>query len=135
MRPDPRISGYTLIEVLVAMTILAMALTVLMRMFSSGLQNVSTSGDYARAVLIAEGQLAATGSTEAAMPGESHGSDDKFRWTRTVQEYAPTELGQSRSLPVAAYRVTVAVEWPGKARARRLNLTTIKLDRALRAGG
>ena len=135
MRIDTRSCGYTLIEVLVAMMILAMALSVLMRIFSSGLQSVSASADYARAVLIAEAQLAATGSTETAVPGEIHGNDDKFRWTRTVQEYAPTELGETQSLPVTPYRVTVVVEWPGRARARRLNLTTIKLDRPLRAGG
>ena len=55
-----RQSGYTLIEVLVAFMILALALTVLMRIFSGGLRNVSVSSDYAVATLIAESRLAAT---------------------------------------------------------------------------
>ena len=37
--PVHRVNGYTLIEVLVAMMILAMALTVLMQIFSTGLKH------------------------------------------------------------------------------------------------
>jgi general secretion pathway protein I len=133
--PSARVDGYTLIEVLVAMMILAMALTVLMRMFSGGLQNISTSADYAHAVVLAEAQLAATGSSEATVPGQTYGREDKFRWTRSVEEYYPVELGETETLPVAAYQVTLVVEWPGRARPRRLSLTTIKLDRLQGAEG
>ena len=149
-------SGYTLIEVLVAMMILAMALTVLMRMFSSGLQNMGTSADYAHAVLLAESQLAAVGSSETIRPGETSGSEQKFHWTRSVEDYHPgdephgqrnenrdayTEGFRGRSigtgtggslneLPVSAYQVTVVVEWPGRTRPRQVNLSTIKLNRS-----
>ena len=61
MRSERRSGGYTLIEVLVAFMIMAMALTVLLRIFSGGVRNIDVSSDYARAVLIAESQLAATG--------------------------------------------------------------------------
>ena len=43
MKTDRRFQGYTLIEVLVAMTILAMSLSVLFRIFSTGLLNVDAS--------------------------------------------------------------------------------------------
>jgi len=49
--------GYSLIEVLVAFTILALTLTVLFRIFSGGLRNVDAAADYAMAVLVAEGKL------------------------------------------------------------------------------
>ena len=83
------------------------------------------------------GALATTtgASSEATVAGETYGSDDKFRWTRTGEEYYPPEIEETEDLAVAAYRVTVVVKWPGKVRARRLNLTTIKLDRAQRVGG
>lgn len=121
--------GYTLIEVLIAMMILAMALTVLMRLFSGGLRNMAISADYAHAVLLADAKLAATGLSQAIAPGETYGTDDKFRWTQTVEEYTPKEFAETDKLPVAAYQVTVVVEWPNFGRTRQLNLSTIKLDR------
>ena len=129
MCTEKYIKGYTLIEVLIAMMILAMALTVLMRLFSGGLRNIAISADYTYAVLLAEAQLAVAGSSEALVPGETYGNDDKFRWTRTVEEYMAEEFAETEKLPVAALQVTVVVEWPNVGRTRQLNLSTIKLDR------
>ena len=135
MRTKRLVKGYTLIEVLIAMMILALALTVLMRIFSGGLRSIAVSADYAHAVLLAEAQLAAAGSSEALVPGDTYGNDDdKFRWTRTVAAYVPNEFTEKEKLPVAAYQVTVVVEWPNSGRTRRLNLSTIKLDRLQGAG-
>ena len=129
-----QIKGYTLIEVLVAMMILALTLTVLMRVFSGGLRNIAVSADYGHAVLLAEAQLAVAGLSEALVPGETHGNDDKFRWTRTVEEYVANDLAETGKLSVAAFLVTVVVEWPNVGRTRQLNLSTIKLDRFQRPG-
>ena len=46
--------GFSLIEILVAFMILAMSLTVIFRIFSSGTRNVALSEDYAQAVLVTE---------------------------------------------------------------------------------
>jgi hypothetical protein len=83
-------------------------------------------------VVLAETQLAAAGSSVAMVVGETYGSDGKFDWTRIVAEYRLLEHEHGESLPVAAYQVTVVVEWPGRILARQLDLSTIKLDR--RAG-
>ena len=71
-----RSRGYTLVEVLVAFVILAMTLTVLLRIFSGGVRNIAVSADYARAVLIAESQLAAAGIDEPFHAGETGGIED-----------------------------------------------------------
>ena len=63
--------GYSLIEVLVAFVILAMALTVLLRIFSGGLRNVDAATDYAQAVVIANAQMNSPGSIEPLQPGET----------------------------------------------------------------
>ena len=61
MCPRKRSRGYTLVEVLVAFMIMALALTVLLRIFASGVRNVSVSSEYAQAVLIGESRLATAG--------------------------------------------------------------------------
>lgn len=126
---DRRQSGYTLIEVLVAFMILALALTVLLRIFSGGLRNVSVSSDYATATLIAESRLAAAGIDVPLTPGETSGTEGKrFEWTVSVQDYAPWPGYRSAVKGVDAYRVTVTVEWPHGDSTRRIGLSTVRID-------
>jgi len=126
---EVRESGYTLIEVLVAFMILALALTVLLRIFSGGLRNVSVSSDYATATLIAESRLAATGIDDALRPGEISGTEgERFTWTVSVQDYQPWPGYRSAAKGVDAYRVTVTVEWPHGDNTRRVGLSTVRLQ-------
>ena len=123
-----RQSGYTLIEVLVAFMILALALTVLLRIFSGGLRNVSVSSDYATATLIAESRLAAAGIDIPLRPGETSGTEgERFEWTVSVQDYQPWPGYRSASQAVDAYRVTVTVEWPNGNNTRSVGLSTVRL--------
>lgn len=117
--------GYTLIEVLVAMTILAMAMTVLFRVFSGGLRNVGIAGDYARAVAIAESQLAAADGTRLA-PGVEQGAiADRYEWTRAVRQL---EVAGTRTSGVSAYEVNVTVAWEQNGRARQVTLSSVLLE-------
>jgi general secretion pathway protein I len=123
-----RQSGYTLIEVLVAFMILALALTVLMRIFSGGLRNVSVSSDYAIATVIAEARLAAAGIDVPLRPGETSGTEgERFEWTVSVQDYQPWPGYRSAAKGVDAYRVTVTVEWPNGNNTRSVGLSTVRL--------
>ena len=123
-----RQSGYTLIEVLVAFMILALALTVLMRIFSGGLRNVSVSSDYAVATLIAESRLASAGIDMPLVPGEMSGTEgERFEWTVSVQDYEPWPGYRSAAKGVDAYRVTVTVEWPHGDNTRSVGLSTVRL--------
>ena len=123
-----RQSGYTLIEVLVAFMILALALTVLLRIFSGGLRNVSVSSDYATATLIAESRLAAAGIDVPLRPGETSGTEgERFEWTVSVQDYQPWPGYRSAARGLDAYRVTVTVEWPHGDNTRSVGLSTVRL--------
>jgi general secretion pathway protein I len=121
--------AYTLIEVLVAMMILALSLTVIFRIFGGGLNKIGIASDYARAVMIAESVLAAAGNTEILRPGESSGNlFEKYRWTRTVRPYQADGEPSFDDLPLNFYRVSVTVEWPATKGIRSLDLSTLKLD-------
>jgi len=124
-----RCSAYTLIEVLVAMMILSMSLTVIFRIFAGGLNKISIASDYARAVLVAESVLAAAGNTEMLQTGESSGDlFDKYRWVRIITPYLADDGQSFDELPVNVYRVSVVVEWPAIRGDRSFDLSTIKLS-------
>ena len=130
MQIERRISGYSLIEVLVAMMVLAMSLTVLFRIFSGGLRNVEVAAEYSRAVIIAETKLAEAGIAADLAPGESFGMEHgRFHWRRTVEDYRPFDSIDSDSSPIAAYQVTIAIEWEHRGRMREISLSTIRLNR------
>lgn len=127
MRSNRRNSGYTLVEVLVAFVILALALTVLLRIFSGGVRNVSVSSEYARAVLIAESRLASAGIGSVLSPGETSGiEDERFEWTQTVREYSPSFDYKASVQKVPAYYVTVSVQWPHATGTRSVDLSTVR---------
>ena len=124
-------SGFTLIEVLVAFMILTLALTILFRIFSGGLGNVTASGDYAHAVLIAESRLAAVGISEPLRPGVTYGdAGEQFSWQQVVDHYVPQ--GESGYLqgPLTAYRVTVEVMWKRDGREKKIMLSSMRLQKA-----
>lgn len=132
----PRESGFTLIEVLVAFMILALSLTVLLRIFSGGLGNVALAGDYSDALLIAETQLASTGVSEPLATGVTEGEwDQRFRWQRIVEPYPVWKDIPDLPPPVSAFHVRVRVEWVHKGRTREISLSSLRLLKQPAAGG
>jgi general secretion pathway protein I len=123
-----RCRGYTLIEVLVAMFILALSLTVIFRIFSGGLLKIGIATDYSRAVMVAESVLAATGNTERLIAGETTGRLlDKYLWSRSIEPYETDETFPGDNTPVAAFKVSVIVQWSAGDDFRSLDLNTLIL--------
>jgi len=116
--------GFTLLEVLIAFTIAALALGLLFRAASGGLLSVETAGKYEEAVSRARSHLAAVGGDTALAPGDSTGDDGGgYRWHLQI---TPEARGQTASNgPVAGppppvlYAVVVSISWrdAGKDRA------------------
>ena len=137
MRVSPRRQqqGFSPIEILVAFMILAMSLTVIFRIFSGGLRNVALSEDYARAVLVAESQLAAIGVSEPLVRGVTLGEwDERFHWQRVIDDYSPWEQDRELSAQVLAYRVTVNVGWEHAGQARQISLSSVRLKQPEKQG-
>ena len=131
-----QLRGFTLIEVLVAFVILAMSLTVLMRIFSGGLRNVALAEDYAQAVLVAQSKLSTIGVSEPLERGVTAGEwDSRFRWEREVERYLPWEEDKELTTPMLAYRVTVNVDWEHAGRSREISLSSVRLKQAGRTTG
>lgn len=130
LRGADRARGFTLIEVLVAFAILALALGVLLQVFSGGLENARVSEAYTTAALLAESKLAAVGAEEPLAEGQSEGRfDDRFRWRVDVRPYEEGRSGAADpdAWPVSAFEVAVTVSWDQGDEERSVSLSTLRL--------
>ena len=73
--------GFTLLEVLVALTILGLAIVTLVQLSSQGLRLLSLSDDYQQAVLVAD---RVARSTDTLREGVASGQEGPFLWERRV---------------------------------------------------
>ncbi|MFK8068605.1 MAG: prepilin-type N-terminal cleavage/methylation domain-containing protein [Gammaproteobacteria bacterium] len=80
--------GFSLLEVLVAFSILALSLSVLFQIYSRGTQSTALSRDYNQAIIIAQSKMAELDQEKKIVFGEKSGStDEQVQWQRIVSEY------------------------------------------------
>lgn len=121
-KPD----GFTLIEVLVAFTIMALVLGVLLQTFATGLRSLGTAQSYTTAALQARSKLAEIGPVLPLEAGEQAGElADGFAWRARIEPYAPAvPEGVPGGPRLSGYEVEVTVSWSG---GREVSLTTLRL--------
>lgn len=126
-----RQQGFSLLEILIAFSILAFSLTILLNIFSSGLRRAIVSEEYQQAVIIAQSKLAAAGVEEALVNGAQEGDvEEKYFWQVQAQSFDLDAMGlDGGEQNVMPYQVTVVVEWLAGKNNRQLELTTIKLSK------
>ncbi|GGF23638.1 hypothetical protein GCM10011611_32140 [Aliidongia dinghuensis] len=123
--------GFTLLEVLIAFAIAALALTLLFKAASSGLLSVRTAGRYEEAVARARSHLAAIGRDSALLAGSSDGDDGSgFHWHLDVTPLATAKPATNGPLSIAGpppaelYAVAVAISWHEAGKDRQVVLRT-----------
>jgi general secretion pathway protein I len=127
-RPTPpgrRDAGFTLVEVLVALVILATAVVAVLQLFGGGLRLARSAGDHTGATVLASaklGELPAGPLEEGSIEGDA----GPYRWTRRVvlaPDLLPPVQGTPDAPRLRLARVSVEVRW---GRERRLELTTLR---------
>ena len=127
--------GFTLLEVLIAFAIAALALGLLFRAVSGGLLSVETAGKYEEAVSRARSHMAAIGGDSALAPIDSNGDDGGgYRWHLKIVQEA---RGQSASNgpvaglpPAVLYAVVVSISWHDAGKDREFVLRSERMGLA-----
>src|SRR5919199_419290 len=92
-----REEGFTLIEVLVAFTVVTILLGAAMRLFSTGLSAADQTRAYSEALLVAESSLDQIGTSIPLADGENDDRiDDRFRRRIRIVRRADERPGQPR---------------------------------------
>ncbi|WP_458094227.1 type IV pilus modification PilV family protein [Roseomonas sp. WA12] len=126
MRPE-REAGFTLLEVLIAFLIAAMALAVLFRTAIEGQAAADTAARYQEALSRARSRLAAT-EAMPLQPSDRQGEEGGgYRWrvrVSLVSEGAPVREGPPAP---SLYGIAVAVAWGEGNGSRNVQLETRRL--------
>jgi general secretion pathway protein I len=126
-------AGFTLLEVLVAFAIAALAVGVLMQGATGGLRAVRVAGRVEEATSRARSHMAALGHSGPLLPGTQSGDDgDGYRWRTSIVLLGSQPLGEvAQGAPVSRlglYAVAVAISWTDGDKRRQVELDSRRLD-------
>jgi general secretion pathway protein I len=117
-------AGFTLIEVIAALSILSLTMAVVLGMLSDSFFQQRKARDLAEATSLAQSTLARVGTERPIAPGRSSGMTEAgYRWEAIIEPYP---LATARDAPVVPYRIAVSVAL-GNSRDPLITLTTIRL--------
>lgn len=122
--------GFSLVEVLIALVVVAAALAVAGGVFRTGLLGHEVAVGTDAALALAEEKIAAAGVIEPLRPGRSAGLfANRFQWQVAIELYrekSTSDFDQPAS-DLQLYRVAVTVNWRDGSRQRALALDTLRL--------
>jgi general secretion pathway protein I len=113
-------SGFTLLEVVVALAILSIAIVASIQGFAQGLRLLKTAGDHQQAMLLADQKI-----REVLVPAEEKqsGTEGAFTWERTITVDPTPELERSRATAAwTIYRIAVRVGWGDRSHVELVTL-------------
>lgn len=116
--------GFTLIEVVVALTILSAGIVMVQRLHGQAALGARAAADRVDAIFLAETMLAEAGAARSLIPGVTRGLGPGGQpWRLSVTDYAPASAGGGQ-----VFRLVVEVEPPRASRPVRLETLVIAGD-------
>ena len=119
--------GFSLVEMLVALAVMGLALSVLYQSVAGSARGSVVSSEFSQALALAESTLEDF-SAQLTIGKEEQGQFGDFNWQATASRIdalrgqTPDVAGES---PALLALVTVTVSWPSGPREREVVLTTI----------
>ena len=124
-----RHAGFTLLEVIAAIALLAIAFTVLMRVAGGSTRLSENAADHSEAALWARSLLDTAFTSEPVQPGSTSGRfDQRFRWRLDVTPWRPGSTPAQASLQL--YQLDLEVSWGPANRPQAAHFRTLRLAAA-----
>ena len=126
--------GFTLLETVVALVVMSLCVTAVLRIFVGSTSATRVSGNYYQALQIAETQMALLLTQDDTKSVNSGTIDDNYQWEASIEEYvAEDDDPLSGASPfvnpydtLIPYHYYVVVSW-GDSKPRKVELSTIHL--------
>ncbi len=117
--------GFSLIEMIAAILLLALAFTALLQVLGGASRLTSQAAQRDRAALLARGLLDSSFVLEPIHTGDSEGRfDQQYRWHMSVTQATPS--GSGEQTPVQLYRLDVDVLWGQAPNERHARFSTLR---------
>jgi general secretion pathway protein I len=124
--------GFTLIEVVIALAILGVGLTVIIELFSGGLRLARASVEYTKAVNYARMKMEEIVIKPNIQEGTEEGEfDPTYRWQVGIKKVDLLSLGKDRDLtpPVELFQVKINVLWKSGSKERSAIFETYRTEK------
>jgi prepilin-type N-terminal cleavage/methylation domain-containing protein len=117
--------GFTLLEILVALAIMAIAVTLILQLFSINLRAVSSAGDMSSAAIRGEARIREIlAEPSLAEKSWSEATDDGYRMDVSISEVLKE---RTDSLPVKLMEVILTIHWIEGRKEKSLSLMSQKI--------
>lgn len=129
LKPKRDYPGFTLLEVLVAIAILGIGLTIVIELFSGGLRLGRISGEYTKAMNYAKMKIEEIMIKPKMVEGMEEGRlDEDFRWQVVVkkEDLLPVENQLDFKPAVDFFKIQVNIFWKSGIRERSIRLESYK---------
>jgi general secretion pathway protein I len=125
-RSSRRDGGFTLVEVIVAVAILALSAGAIFPVMSDSIRNTHRADALADASTLAQSLLAKVGNEIPLQEGELRGQAGKgLQWRLQMLRYG--DAADRKRWPVAAYTVVAEVSWNPGSTSQPIELRTLRL--------
>jgi len=123
--------GFTLLEILLAVSLLGVAITVIMQQFSAGLRIARMSRTYTTATIYAKQKLEEFQVESEMEEGEESGRfEDGYSWRVSITPYEEYMEEEDEDifehLPLEMYRLESVVSWQEGEKEKSVILATLK---------
>jgi general secretion pathway protein I len=127
----PRQRGFTLIEVVIALAVFAVAVGVCMQIATSGLRQTRIAAEQTQAALLAQSILDMHGVGERLEPGRSSGRlEGDYQWEIEVSPHEPPLESASPLAPgfsaVQLFKLDLTIRWPAGQKERSERFSTLR---------